>query len=184
MIVIVGASASGKSTLQKQMVEQKPSRYKKVVTYTTRPPRRGEKAGIDYHFVTEKQFQELVDKGFFIEHNEYRGWHYGTAKEDCHDENDCIAVLTPAGFRALKKNDIKTISVYLYVDRRSLMLNILQRGDDIDEAYRRNLSDVGQFDGIADEVDYVIDNTAFHMNKDEVQTVMNEIIRVAENERV
>lgn len=179
MIVIVGASASGKSTLQKEMIEHAPNKYKKVVTYTTRPPRPGEKDGIDYHFVTESVFQNLVDEGFFIEHNQYRGWKYGTAKEDCHDENSYIAVLTPAGFRQLKKTGIKTTSIFLHVDRRSLLINILQRGDDIDESYRRNTTDVGQFDGIENEVDYVIDNTAFRMNKDEVRATVNKIIGVA-----
>lgn len=183
MIVIVGASASGKSTLQKMMIEQN-RKMKKVVTYTTRPPRRGEKAGIDYHFITENRFQELLDNDFFIETAEYRGWHYGTAKEDCQDSNDCIAVLTPSGLRELKRIGINTISVYLYVDRRSLMMNILQRGDDIDEAYRRNLSDFGQFDGVINEVDYVIDNQMFHMDKNEVLMVMNEILKVAQNEKL
>lgn len=178
MIVIVGASASGKSTLQKMMLKQNP-KMKKVVTYTTRPPRHGERAGIDYHFITEKRYQELLAKDFFVETAEYRGWYYGTAKEDCHDSNDYIAVLTPAGLRVLKTIGTKILSIYLYVDRRSLMMNILQRGDDVDEAYRRNLSDVGQFDGIAHEVDYVISNEKFHMDEEEVLMVMNEILRVA-----
>lgn len=183
MIVIVGASASGKSTLQKKMLKQNKN-LKKVITYTTRPPRRGEKAGVDYHFVTENRFRQLLDEGFFVEHAEYRGWLYGTAKEDCHDSNDYIAVLTPSGLRALKRTGTKTLSVYLFVDRRSLLLNILQRGDDVDESYRRNLSDHGQFDGVEDEVDYIIDNTAFHMDENEVLKVMNTILKVAENERV
>lgn len=41
------------------------------------------------------------------------------------------------------------------------LIKILERGDDIEEAYRRNLSDVGQFDGIKDEVDYVISNKGY-----------------------
>jgi guanylate kinase len=182
MIVLVGASASGKSTLQKAMIERS-DKFKKVVTYTTRPPRKNEKNGIDYHFISERKFQILLEQGFFIEHAEYRGWHYGTAKNDCKQSDDYIAVLTPSGYRALKRLNINTTSIYLYVDRRSLMMNILQRGDDIDEAYRRNLSDVGQFDGIADEVDYVIDNTGFHMDVNEVLECVDEILG-ENNERV
>lgn len=63
------------------------------------------------------------------------------------------------------------------------MTNIIQRGDNIDEAYRRNLSDVGQFDGLEDEVDYVIDNSSFHMNVDEVMQCVNKILE-EKNERV
>ena len=41
------------------------------------------------------------------------------------------------------------------------MTLILQRGDNIEEAYRRSLSDVGQFDGIEGEVDYIINNDGY-----------------------
>ena len=57
------------------------------------------------------------------------------------------------------------------------MIKILQRGDDVDEAYRRNISDAGQFDGVADEVDYVINNTHYAMDEDTVLTCLNEIVQ-------
>lgn len=161
MIVIVGASASGKSTLQKALLAKG---FKKVVTYTTRPPRKNEVDGLDYHFISNEEFDDMLANGKFIEHAEYRGWFYGTGKDDCCDDDRYIAVLTPSGLRALKRLGKKVTSIYLYVDRPSLMINIIKRGDDIDEAYRRNLSDVGQFDGIMDEVDYVIDNHHFHLS--------------------
>lgn len=167
MIVLLGASASGKSTLQKALVDT--GKYKKVVTYTTRPPRKGEENGVDYHFITDDEFQSLKKDGFFIETAEYRGWHYGTSKESCtHEDKNYIAVLTPAGFRALKRSEINVMSIYLKIDRRSLLTNIVKRGDDIDEAYRRNLSDVGQFDGLENEVDCVINNSLFHMDVNEI----------------
>lgn len=73
-----------------------------------------------------------------------------------------MVVLTPHGLRQLKKNiDLKIISFYIKVPRRDRLIKILKRGDDIEEAYRRNLSDVGQFDGIEDEVDYVINNPGY-----------------------
>lgn len=182
MIVIVGESASGKSTLTNNFIKSNPE-YRRIVTYTTRPMRKGEENGVDYNFISQNTFNAFVENDFFIEHAEYRGWSYGTAKIDC-EINNAVAVLTPAGLRALKRqglNDI--ISIYLYVDRRSRLINILSRGDDVDEAYRRNLSDVGQFDAMADEVDYVIDNSGFHMNKQQVLLCMNEIIKKAKESK-
>lgn len=176
MLVILGESASGKSTLQKMLIKDNP-KYKKIVTYTTRPARDGEVNGVDYHFVSKSDFDELIKSGFFIEYAKYRDWYYGTAKKDCEDENS-VAVLTPAGLRALKRLGYDVTSVYLYVDRRSRLINILTRGDNIDEAYRRNLSDVGQFDEIAKEVDYVINNTEFHMNKSQVLESLKKFIQI------
>ena len=160
IIVLVGESASGKSTVENLIQERKPG-IKKIVTYTTRPKRDGEQDGIDYHFVTDAEFEKMKRRGAFIESATYRGWNYGSAKRDFKRGGDIIVVLTPHGCRSVKKwasrhPFIKVVSVYFDVDRRSRLIKLLQRGDNIDEAYRRNLSDVGQFDGFADEADYII----------------------------
>lgn len=158
MIVLVGESASGKSSIEKYLVEN--YGYSKVVSYTTREPRNGEIDGVDYHFITKSQFRRLKEQGFFAETAVYNGWYYGTAKKDY--TNNKIAVLTPHGLRQIKKlKDIDVLSFYISVPRRDRLIKILQRGDDIEEAYRRSLSDVGQFDGIEDEVDCVINNIGY-----------------------
>lgn len=158
MIVLVGESASGKSSIEKYLVET--YGYKKIVSYTTRQPRDCEVDGVDYHFITEEKFNKLKEQEFFAETATYNNWYYGTAKEDCTD--DKIAVLTPHGLRQIEKiKDINVISFYINVPRRDRLIKILQRGDNIEEAYRRNLSDVGQFDGIEDEVNFVIDNIGY-----------------------
>ncbi len=155
MIVLVGESASGKSSIEKYLVDN--YGYNKIISYTTREPREGEIDGVDYHFISVEQFYRLKGQGFFAETAMYREWNYGVAKEDCTD--DKVAVLTPHGLRQVSKIDgINVISFYINVPRRDRLIKILQRGDNIEEAYRRSLSDVGQFDGIEDEVDFVINN--------------------------
>lgn len=169
MIVLVGESASGKSSIEKLMVEK--YGFQKTVSYTTRLPREGEVDGVDYHYLSERDFMNLKEQGFFAEYATYNGWHYGTAKSDC--TNDKVAVLTPHGLRQVKRiSNIDITSFYIKVPRRDRLIKILQRGDNIEEAYRRNLSDVGQFDGISDEVDFVIQNIGYSKS---VET-MTEII--------
>lgn len=163
MLVIVGESASGKSSVEKVLVEK--YGFQKIVSYTTRKPRIGEIDGIDYHFITRERFGELIAEGFFAEYAEYNGWYYGTAKEDC--TSDKVAVLTPHGLRQMK-NITFVISFYINVPRRDRLIKILQRGDNIEEAYRRNLTDVGMFDGIADEVTHVIDNEGYENSVEEM----------------
>ena len=165
MIVLVGESASGKSSIEKYLVDN--CGYNKIVSYTTRPPREGEVDGIDYHFISKSQFRRLSEQDFFAEQAVYRDWYYGVAKKDCTD--DKVAVLTPHGLRQVSKiKDINTISFYINVPRRDRLIKILQRGDDIEESYRRNLSDVGMFDGIWDEVDYVINNHGYSKSIEEI----------------
>ena len=166
MIVVVGESGSGKTSLVKAFCEKHPE-YKRVVTYTTRPMREGEVDGIDYNFVSVDQFKKMIEENKFVEYNMYRGWYYGTSLDGVNWPLDnVIAVLTPAGLRELMRtakgsHNMTLVSVYLDVDRRSRLIKMLKRGDDIEEAYRRNLSDVGQFDGIEKEVDHRLLNYGY-----------------------
>lgn len=180
IFVLVGESASGKSTIEK-LVQERESSFSKVVSYTTRPARDGEADGVDYHFISDREFEKMVKENAFIESAKYRGWNYGSARNDYSDGKNHIVVLTPHGCRSLKKwaenrPDVKVVSIYFDVDRRSRMIKILKRGDDIDEAYRRNISDVGQFDGFADEADYVIKNDCYKKSIEEVYEEVRYII--------
>lgn len=185
MIVVVGESASGKTTLVKEYVKKHPE-YRRIVTYTTRPPREGEQDGVDYHFLSEAAFDEFSKRDFFVEENMYRNWRYGTAREDC-ELDKAIVVLTPAGFRALRTynmfSDNSPIIVYLYVDRRSRLISMLNRGDDIEEAYRRSLSDVGQFDGVEKEVEICLVNERFQLTPEQEVEALDKAIE-EHNEKI
>lgn len=173
MLVILGESASGKTSLQNILCET--GIFKKIVKYTTRPARIEEIEGEDYHFVDIKTFDKLINAGFFVKHDTYNGWKYGLAKKDFFTLQNTISVVTPSEFRFLKLIHPNLISIYLMVDRKSRMINLLNRGDSIDEAYRRNLSDLGQFDGVCNEVNYVIENIEYHKTLPELR---DEILRL------
>ena len=49
---------------------------------TTRDPRPGEEPGVDYHFLTDAEFEERVNRGEFVEHARYSGRRYGTLREE------------------------------------------------------------------------------------------------------
>ena len=160
MLVIIGESASGKSSVARYLVNN--FGFNNIVTYTTREPREGEVNGIDYHFITKLQFEHMSTLGSFAETAEYNGWRYASIKSDYEDDSDNkVAVLTPHGIRQIRKNGIDIFVVYIKIPRRDRLIKILQRGDNIEEAYRRNLSDAGQFDGIEDEADLIIKNNGY-----------------------
>lgn len=165
IVILVGESASGKTTLAHNLQELEG--FSQIITYTTRPPRDGEINEVDYHFVTDERFNEMIKNNKFVEHANYRGWQYGTAINSKIKE-DKVIVLTPAGARALKRFaeghpelELDLFIIYLSVDRRSRLIKSLERGDDIEEACRRNLSDVGQFDAFECEADYIIYNETY-----------------------
>lgn len=82
LFVICGPTASGKSTLVRMVVERQLG-YTKVVACTTRPPRPGEKAGLDYNFVSESEFLSWTERNLFFEWKRgYNGTYYGVLKRD------------------------------------------------------------------------------------------------------
>lgn len=179
MLVIIGESASGKSSVARYLVNN--FGFNNIVTYTTREPREGEVNGIDYHFINKLQFEHMSTLGSFAETAEYNGWRYASIKSDYEDDSDNkVAVLTPHGIRQIRKNGIDIYVVYIKIPRRDRLIKILHRGDDIEEAYRRSLSDVGQFDGIEDEVDLVVENAGY---KKSVKYVAYEIYHQYKNKK-
>jgi guanylate kinase len=154
VIAIIGASATGKTTIERILEKQG---LERIISYTSRPMRKNEINDVDYHFISDAEFLEKLEDNFFAEHTSYRGWHYGISKNDC--ANNTVAVVEPVGFRRLKKIDGLNIrSFYIKTDDRTRMIRMLKRGDDIAEAIRRMYSDQGSFNGIEDEVDYIIEN--------------------------
>lgn len=170
-IVLCGKTASGKSTTQTVLCEK--YGLKKIVTFTTRPPRKGEINGISYNFVSRETFLELVDEGFFLEYKVYKTcdedgnlkeeWYYGTSKISMKDDNSCV-VLSPSGLRALQDEKIEHYSFYLDVDEESLRRKQMERLDNVYEAERRIAADNLDFLGIEKSVDFMIDNYQFQLS--------------------
>lgn len=157
MIVLVGESGSGKSSIEKELTDS--FGYEKILMHTTRPIRVGEKEGIDYHFCGEKEFT-CRQKEEYISVSMYNNWYYGVPKVIDDDISDkSVIVATPKIFRQLQKSNIKNLcSFYINVPRRDRLIKSLMRNDNIEEVYRRSLTDIGQFDGMSQECDYVISN--------------------------
>jgi guanylate kinase len=71
----------GKGTLIKGLLERAPG-LQLAVSATTREPREGEVNGVDYHFLSEEDFDRRARRGEFVEHAEYAGNRYGTLKSE------------------------------------------------------------------------------------------------------
>jgi guanylate kinase len=81
VLVITGPSGVGKGTLIRSLRERHPE-LELSVSATTRPPRAGERDGVDYHFLEPAEFDRLVAAGEFVEHAEYAGHRYGTLRRE------------------------------------------------------------------------------------------------------
>lgn len=81
LILISAPSGGGKTTLCQQLLAARPE-ITRAITCTTRPPRPGEKDGVDYHFLDAAEFQKRAQAGDFIEHATVFGRRYGTLRSE------------------------------------------------------------------------------------------------------
>ena len=83
LFVVSAPSGAGKTTFVKQVVTRLGHEcdLHKVITYTTKQPRPGERQGVDYHFLSEADFKMRIKEGFFVEHSTVYGAYYGFPKE-------------------------------------------------------------------------------------------------------
>jgi guanylate kinase len=128
MLIICGASASGKTELAKRMREA--FGYEKMITTTTRPKREFEIDGLDYHFLSEEWFNVLKNDGAFIETTTYQTFQYGTQFDDIHDQ--AILIVDPPGANAFfKKRPHQDMIVLIQSPKDLRRGRMLRREDDI-----------------------------------------------------
>ena len=118
LYTITGPSGSGKSTLVRMLLEGYPERFRKVVTSTTRKPRRGEQDGIDYHFEPLPEGGFDAWKSYHTASAEFDGNFYGIGTADYDGlfggNTDSIVILEPSGAREMKSlfpDDVRTVYV-------------------------------------------------------------------------
>ena len=165
MIILVGASASGKTEVAKILRSE--YGLQKVITHTTREKRVGEVNGVDYFFVSKKKFLELKNSGFFVETTEYNGNYYGTGSDQLKD--DKVLILDPNGLNAFRAREDRHIITFLFqVDQLTRYDRMIERGDSQDNARRRitnddkefTLSNVGRTDFIIDSENYSLEEVS------------------------
>lgn len=79
MFILAAPSGTGKTTIARQLLAVD-SDTMFSISCTTRPPKPGEVDGVDYHFLSEDDFQEMIDEGKLLEYAKYVGNMYGTPK--------------------------------------------------------------------------------------------------------
>ena len=106
LFYIMGKSASGKDSIYQKLLENKEFHFKRLVIYTTRPVREGERDGQEYYFVTEEIFQELKRAGKIIEDRGYETvcglWRYFTADNMELDKHHYLGIGTLESYEQLK----------------------------------------------------------------------------------
>lgn len=158
-LVFTGPNGAGRYTLAKAIGIT--LHIPIVVSYTTRPKRHYETDGKDYHFVSEEQFKQLERDGQFIEVFHSDGIYYGIRKKDCQElleqAGSFIAVLSPQGCEAFKQIFDKTLTIFVYADKDTVIERQKHRGDD-EATIQRHLKHYDEIMAYKEKCDIAVPN--------------------------
>lgn len=156
MLILVGASATGKTEIVKRLIDK--YGLEKMVTYTTRPMRVNEIDGKDYHFISENEFLNKANNHEFVETVCYNGNYYGTLKKDVN--NNKVVILEPSGLNNFYQEFSKDlVSVLIQTPKSVRHDRMIERCDNLEDIKKRlNNDDVVFNISNLKKVDLIIQN--------------------------
>jgi len=177
LFVITAPSGAGKSSLIQELLKSDPA-LGLSISYTTRPPRPGEKNGREYHFVDDRTFLAMRERGEFLESAEVHGNRYGTSKQVIHDAlkrgQDLLLEIDWQGARQVRRLYPDCVGVFILPPSvEELERRMRARGQDSEEVIRRRVQNAREELAHAGEFNYAIINKDF----DTAQRELSGIIR-------
>jgi guanylate kinase len=143
VFVITGPSGVGKGTLIRGLMERLPQ-LELSVSATTRPPRPGERDGVEYHFLCPEEFDRRVREGRFVEHAAYAGRRYGTLRSELENRvragAPVVLEIEVQGARQVRETVPDAVQVFIVPPSLdALRTRLVGRGTDDPEEVERRL---------------------------------------------
>ena len=127
--IITGPSGVGKNTIINELSNHLEFYFS--VSHTTRPRRDNEIDGKDYYFITEDEFENLINSGQMLEYEQYGEFYYGTSKEELSNDSSIIILdLEVNGATKLLEEDNNFKGIFIDIDDYELINRLKNRGHD------------------------------------------------------
>ena len=176
LFVVSAPSGTGKTTLVKVLTERDENVVLSI-SHTTRSRRRGERDGVDYHFVDASRFRGMIEEGVFLEHANVFGHLYGTSRDSVYRElnagRDVVLEIDWQGARQVRDRIPGSVGIFILPpSRASLRMRLEARGQDsehiIAERMRTAVSDLSHYE----EFDYVIVNDSIEGAAEDLASIV------------
>ena len=162
LVVVSGFSGAGKGTLMKELLHRYDN-YALSVSATTRNPREGEEHGREYFFLTDGEFEKLIEEDQLIEYARYVNHYYGTPKEYVLEQmeagKDVILEIEIQGALKVKEKFPDTLLLFVTPpSAEELRRRLINRGTETMEVIEARLKRAGEEAESMDGYDYLLVN--------------------------
>ena len=176
LFIVSAPSGTGKTTLVERLVERTPD-LKMSRSYTSRPAREGEVAGVDYNFVSRERFEAMVAVGEFLEWADVFGNLYGTSAADTErileSGTDLVLVIDVQGARKVRRRGIETTAIFVMPPSFEVLERRLRgRSKDSEQEIQKRLQVARQEVAAYAEYDYVVVNDEITAAVDRLRSIV------------
>lgn len=180
LYIVSAPSGSGKSTLVAELMRLVP-RLEFSVSYTTRAPRGSEKDGAAYHFVSRREFEEMIRRDAFLEHAEVFGNYYGTARRFLQEAaargSDLLLDIDVQGAAQVKDRKPDAVGIFILPpSRRELEHRLRNRshseGKVQDDVIERRLQEARREIENSGRYDYILVNDRLEKSIDRLTAIV------------
>lgn len=176
LIVISGPSGAGKSTIYKAVLERMPT-IEPSISVTTRAPRGTERDGVEYFFVSEQRFKELLDSDGLLEYAKVYDKYYGTPKQHVSDVigrgGTIMLEIDVQGAEQIKKKFPSCITIFIMPPSLKVLESRLRgRGTDKEEVVLRRLAESKNELKKSLNFDYVVFNEVLETAIDRTEAII------------
>ena len=176
LFVISAPSGTGKTTICRKLFK-KHDTLKLSVSYTTRPPRKGEENDIDYTFVKIDKFKKMIDKGDFAEWAMVYGNFYGTSVKRLKELNkagyDIILDIDTRGAMQLKNTYDNAVYVFILPPSiQTLKDRLISRKTETDDLVKKRLESAREEIACYGKYDYIIVNDILKDAYQELESII------------
>ena len=187
LIVVSGASGTGKGTVCKKILSDLPE-VAYSISATTRAPRPGEVDGKEYYFLSVEEFKSWIADGKFLEHAEVYGNFYGTPlnkiEERLNRGEDILLEIDVQGALNVKRKCPEGVYIFLLPPSlEELKRRIEGRGTETPESLARRMKNALAEINVGLEYDYVVVNDSVENAVEKIKAILTaERLKVARNE--
>lgn len=183
LIIISAPSGCGKSTIIGDIMDRGELDLQFSVSATNRKPREGEVDGVNYHFLTDQQFNDLIAEGAFVEYEQvYPGRYYGTLRSEIQNRvaegrNVILDIDVKGGVNVKKLFGDDAVSIFIAPPSIEELRNRLKgRGSDSDEEIEQRVGRAEYELGFQSDYDHVVVNDNLAHAVAEVEKLMADFI--------